>query len=223
MNGVDNMSYDLELLDKYITQKTKPILRFYSWKPHALSLGRNQSLEDINIEECKKYNIDIIKRPTGGKAVLHQGEVTYSFVGGKIDGLPNNIFESYIEISQAIIKGLEKLTDNKCFSIGNEPVKDYKLNSFCFAKSIVTDINYSGKKMVGSAQLRRGDNFLQHGSILINQDFELLKKLFHIKIDTDSLINLSDIVSIGLNRKQITKNVLEGFKEHFSVDFTELI
>ncbi|MFN8575469.1 MAG: lipoate--protein ligase family protein [Candidatus Sericytochromatia bacterium] len=223
MTGVKNMEYDEYLLNKYISQNISPVLRFYRWKPVTLSIGRNQNINEIDLEECKKNNIDVVKRPTGGKAVLHQGEITYSFIGGKKHGLPDNIFDSYIEISKAIIKGLELLdnSENK-FSIGNNPVNEYTNNSFCFATSIVTDINYQGKKLVGSAQLRRGDNFLQHGSILIEQDFKLLEKLFIDKIDTTNLLNLSEIIK-EIDYKKIKENILKGFKNHFNIDTINLL
>lgn len=217
MTGLENMNYDLSLLDNYINNHTNPVLRFYGWNPTTLSLGRSQNLDEINIKECEKNNIDIVKRPTGGKAVLHQGELTYSFIAGKRHGLPDNIFDSYIEISKALIKGLEYFTGEYLFSIGDKPVKDYTNNSFCFSTAIVTDINYKGKKLVGSAQLRRGENFLQHGSILINQDFKLLKTLFINHIDTNSLINLSEITK-NTNCEKLKECIIKGFKNHFNID-----
>lgn len=217
MTGLENMNYDIDLLNEYVNKNTSPFLRFYRWKPITLSIGRNQNINEINLDECKKNKIDIVKRPTGGKAVLHEGEITYSFIGGKRHGLPDNIFDSYIEISKAIIKGLESLTNNNLFSIGDQPVNEYTNNSFCFSTSIVTDINYQGKKLVGSAQLRRGDNFLQHGSILVNQNFKLLEKLFIHQIDTNSLVNLSEIIE-QIDYKKIKENILKGFKTHFNID-----
>lgn len=217
MTGTENMNYDLKLLDNYINNNTEPFLRFYIWNPPTLSLGRSQNINEINIDKCEKYGIDIIKRPTGGKAVLHQGELTYSFTAGKKHGLPDNIFDSYIEISKALIKGLEYFSNKYKFLIGDKPVKDYTNNSFCFSTSIVTDINYEGRKLVGSAQIRKGENFLQHGSILINQDFSILKELFNSEIETYNLINLSEIIE-SVDSEKLKKCIVEGFKNHFSVD-----
>ncbi len=216
------MQFDLSILEKYISGFYPPTLRFYLWNPVSLSIGRNQKIKDINLIECKNRNIEITKRPTGGKAVLHQGEITYSFVAGKKDGFSDSIFDSYIEISKAIIKGLENLTKNKLFSIGDKPSNDYKFKSFCFSSSTVSDINYLGKKVVGSAQYRKGENFLQHGSILINQDFNILSSLFNNSIDTNELINLSEILGYIPQREKVIECLIEAFESFFSVDFKDI-
>lgn len=222
MPGFENMQFDLQLLEKYILENSKPILRFYSWEKITLSIGRNQKIEDINLEQCKKRGIDVVKRPTGGKAVLHQGELTYSIVGGRKDHFPVNIFESYKEISKAIILGLEQITKDQKFLIGDKPNSDYKSQSFCFSSSTVSDINYAGKKIVGSAQYRKGDNFLQHGTILINQDFSILKSLFNHEINTDELVNLSEILGFTPSHNQVKDCIIKGFKEYFSVNFEKI-
>ncbi len=209
------MAIDEALLDSYIENNTPSVLRLYTWQNPTLSIGRNQKIEEINIFKCQEMNIDVVRRPTGGKAVLHQGEITYSIISGKKDDMPNEIFGSYLEISKALIYSLKKLKGSLDFSIGDEPSSKYFDNTFCFASSTISDLNYLGKKFVGSAQLRRNDSFLQHGSILINQDYTNLKEIFNNQI-TD-LVNLDDILGFNTSYQMIKNCILEGFKEFFKI------
>lgn len=218
LDGFDNMAIDLGLLDKFIKNNEKPILRFYSWKKPTVSIGRNQSESDINLEYCKKNNISIVKRPTGGKAVFHQGEFTYSFIGSKKYGMPENLFDSYVMISKALILGLKKLK-NINVSVGEDETKKYTNSAFCFGASTVSDLNFDGYKIVGSAQLRKGNALLQHGSILIKQDFSLLPKIFNTDINIDSQKNLIDILDFEPSFEDLEKAILAGFSEFFGVRF----
>jgi lipoate-protein ligase A len=215
---LDNMSIDLLLLEKYIKNSEYPILRFYNWKQNTLSIGRNQNIEEINIDFCKKNNIKIVRRPTGGKAVLHQGDLTYSIVASSKDGFYNNINESYLQVSQAIINGLNSEFKDLNLQIGNDSTKEYVNNSFCFDNSTITDINVNGKKIIGSAQLRKGNFFLQHGSIILNQDFELLKGIFNNKLKlslTSFYLQLNYVPEY-----EIIKNcIIKGFKNYFKIEF----
>jgi lipoate-protein ligase A len=217
--GFVNMAIDEALLDCHISDETPPTLRFYKWEKPTVSIGRNQSLEEINIEECKNLDIDITRRPTGGKAVLHENEFTYSFISGKKYGMPERIFDSYIEISKALIDGFKNLKGNFYFGVGEEPTTKYIKNSFCFASSTVSDLNYNGRKFVGSAQLRKSDSLLQHGSILINLDFKKLAKIFNNYDNNPEFINLSEIIGFTPDYKNIKNCVLAGFKSYFNIQF----
>jgi lipoate-protein ligase A len=217
--GYVNMAIDEALLDIYLQNNSGPVLRFYRWSKPTLSLGRNQKISEINLEGCKAQGIDIVARPTGGKAVLHQSEFTYSFIAGKKDEMPENIFASYLIISRALICGLEKLKAGMSLTIGEEQGADYFRNSFCFSSSTVSDLNYYGSKLVGSAQLRRGDALLQHGSVLIDQDFTILDKIFAKQDNNAGLINLKDILGFVPSYENIKNCILEGFRDFFKIEF----
>jgi lipoate-protein ligase A len=222
LDGFDNMAIDLDLLEKFIKNNEKPILRFYSWKKPTISLGRNQNETDIKLEYCKKNNISIVKRPTGGKAVFHQGEFTYSFVSSKKYGMPESLFDSYVMISKALILGLKKLK-NINVSVGEDETKNYTNSPFCFSSATVSDLNFDGYKIVGSAQLRKGNALLQHGSILINQDFSILPKIFNNNIDINNQKNLIDILNFEPSFEDLEKAILAGFSEFFGVAFERII
>ena len=117
--GEYNMEYDKNLLEYSIKHElNEPIFRLYGWKPACVSLGRNQSDEHINKEYCKQNNIDIVRRLTGGRALLHDNELTYSFVC-PITFLKSGetVIQSYKEISGALALGLKKLDINAEFPI----------------------------------------------------------------------------------------------------------
>jgi len=216
-HGFENMAIDEALLDLHILDDTLPILRIYKWIKPTLSIGRNQKQDEINFEKCKELGIDFVRRPTGGKAVLHDGEITYSFVASKKYGFSEKILESYMQISKALVSGLKDLNENLDLSLGKIKTKEYMKNSLCFAASTIADINYLGLKIVGSAQLRRELSLLQHGSILINQDFSKLPIILNGCNRKSSQVNLVDILGY-IPEYENTKNcIIKGFETTFDV------
>ncbi len=169
-NAYTNMA-----IDEVLLQSEVPVLRFYRWRPPAISIGYFQRLEDeIDLEECKRRGIGYVRRITGGKAVLHDRELTYSFVISQ-DLMPKSITESYKVISRAILTALENLGLEAEMS---EKVKRTQKSSFCFNDPFYYEIVVNGKKIVGSAQVRKNGKLLQHGSILIDFDIEKMCSLF---------------------------------------------
>lgn len=218
-SGSLNMAIDESLLDTHIENPETPILRFYKWEKPTVSIGRNQAKEDINKEEVRNLDFDLVRRPTGGMAVLHQGEFTYSFVSSKKFEIPDSVFDAYLEISNALITGLKFLAEEISFDIGNQKSSEYVDKSFCFATSTPADLSYMGYKVVGSSQLRRKDALLQHGSILVNQDFSLLKKIFVNPDPNVKGMNLKDIISFTPDYDFIKASIIRGFEEYFKVKF----
>lgn len=189
--GEKNMQIDNDLLDFAIKNQLKePIFRLYGWSPACISLGRNQNDEFLNKEFLKSKNIDVVKRLTGGRALLHDKELTYSYIC-PILGLKNgeSIVNSYKEISQFLIDGFEKLGINLEFPQNKRPHTHF---DYCMSISTGADLSFKGKKLIGSAQFRKEGYILQHGSILFDYDSNLIEKLFNEKIDEGTLtcINL---------------------------------
>lgn len=169
-----NMALDEAIFTLFPTTK-QPVLRFYQWSPPALSIGYFQKISRINVENCKKRGYHLVRRPTGGRAVLHNNELTYSFVQST-QGMPESISESYKEISHSLVSGLKKLglpaklcrTKSK----GNTPA--------CFDSPARYEIEIAGKKVMGSAQTRKKGVLLQQGSIPITVDVNKLLDLFKL-------------------------------------------
>jgi lipoate-protein ligase A len=212
--GKNNMLIDNELLEDAIKNQEKtPIIRFYGWKPACVSLGRNQSIDNINIEFCKNNNIDIVKRVTGGRALLHDDEITYSFIC-PFDFLKNGdgVISSYKEISSAIIQGFKNLDIELDFG-GKKKIETS--HDYCMLLSTGADLSYNGKKLIGSAQFRKQNYILQHGSILFSYDKNKIEKIFNEKVAQNSITYINEINS-QLSRQDIENAMIKGFCDYFS-------
>lgn len=218
-NGEDNMRIDSELLDEAIKfSYNEPIIRFYGWSPACVSFGRNQKDGNINIDFCRKNNIDTVRRVTGGRALLHDDELTYSFIcpveflaGGE------SIIKSYKEISSAIIEGFKTIGID--LQLGGKK----KVNTsfeYCMSVSTGADLCFQDKKLIGSAQFRKQNYILQHGSVLFSCDKELLQKIFNEKPNAD-IISLKEINS-DLTRKDVENAMILGFKEYFKLSLDQI-
>jgi lipoyl(octanoyl) transferase len=232
-SGTYNMELDLKLVEKCRDEDTA-FLRFYRWKPFALSLGYNQtrfaSEININYPKCKAEGIDVVTRPTGGRAVLHSEELTYSVVFRS--GRP--VRDLYRDISFAILNGL-KLLDPKLDSLSftkqtPDLMKLIKTGMYnlCFNSAVKYEINHKGKKLVGSAQRKFGDIVLQHGSILIGSRHkgivnylnltgeQRIKMIREIEAKTTCL---NDLTGRKLSYIETAEAVFEGFRSVFDIDF----
>lgn len=190
--GKENMQIDSDLLDFAIKNELKePIFRLYGWKPACVSLGRNQKDDFLDYELLKSKNIDVVRRLTGGRALLHDNEITYSFICPE-SFLQNgsHIISSYKEISQILIDKFKKLGIDLDFG-ASKPIKtgfDY-----CMLISTGADLCYKEKKLIGSAQCRSHGYILQHGSILYDYDKNLLEEIFKEKVSTDEITSIKEI------------------------------
>ncbi|SJZ30377.1 lipoate--protein ligase family protein [Selenihalanaerobacter shriftii] len=184
--GDMNMALDEAILKSVKAGDVPPTIRFYGWDPAAVSLGYFQSLEkEIDIEGCKERGVDIVRRLTGGRAVLHDDELTYSLViSEELNFLPDSIIESYKIISQGLLAGLQELgIEAKMVSLADKKKKSGSQSAACFDAPSWYEISVDGKKLVGSAQTRRDGVILQHGSILNTQDVDKLMDTLKFKSD----------------------------------------
>ncbi len=149
--------------------------RVYAWSPPAISLGRGQNAErDIFLERLTDEGIDICRRLTGGRAVLHDCELTYSVTGPQVL-LGDAIEETYRRISLGLAEGLAAL--GAPVELAPPSGSAYASQGSCFATASVWELAIDGKKMVGSAQCREGGAVLQHGSVLLRSSEERLASL----------------------------------------------
>ncbi len=158
-----NMAIDNAVMDSVRAGAAKPTIRFYMWKPSAVSIGCFQSMNDeVNIDRCNAVGVAYVRRLTGGGAVYHDmdGEITYSVIGSE-DIFPKNIIESYKTICSWIIDGLSRLGIKAEFAP-------------------INDIIVSGKKISGNAQTRREGVLLQHGTVLYKVDVERMFSLLNV-------------------------------------------
>jgi len=177
--GAMNMAIDEAVLIKHAQGLVPPTLRFYTWEPSAVTLGYFQSLEkEIDTEGCQQVGVDYVRRLTGGRAVLHDRDFTYSVVVLEENPLiPKGILESYKELSRGIIQGLDLLeVKAEVVALADDANKGKKkdLSVACFDSPSWYEVVIDGKKIVGSAQTRKEGVLLQHGSILLDLDVDKL-------------------------------------------------
>lgn len=186
------MQIDSDLLDNAIKKQVKePIFRLYGWSPACVSLGRNQKDDFVDQEFLKSCGIDVVRRLTGGRALLHDDEITYSYVCS-VSSLKHgeNVVESYKEISQILINAFAKLGIELDFG-GTRKLQGHK--DYCMLVSTGADLCWNGRKLIGSAQFRKEGYILQHGSILYDYNKSLLEKIFKEKVDTSSIVSVKEI------------------------------
>jgi lipoyl(octanoyl) transferase len=180
-DGATNMAIDEAVWRGRQGDSSPPTVRFFAWDPPTVSLGYGQALDDaISLDAARRLGVGIVRRPTGGSAIYHDGperELTYSVVATNDDlGVTSDLLEAYRWIARALARGLHAL--GVPAEIVATPRARGTAPAFCFARTGRYEIELDGRKLVGSAQRRRGRCFLQHGSVLLGVDEPRLRALF---------------------------------------------
>jgi lipoate-protein ligase A len=168
MPGAVNMAVDEALLEAVGAGQSSPTLRFYAWEPACLSLGYGQASADADAERLRALGWQSVRRPTGGRAILHTDELTYSLALPADHPLAaGDVVVSYQRISQALLVGLEQLG-----AAAHSDLQTEKRTSgpICFEVPSHYEITVKGRKLIGSAQVRRHKGVLQHGSLPLHGD-----------------------------------------------------
>ena len=207
--------------DEALTASDLPVLRFYAWQPACLSIGYFQKIAAINTARCRELKIDLVRRLTGGNAVLHKSELTYSLIcDAKL--MPNSVIGSYKVISAGLLQGLKNLGLNPVL---NSKAKKGERSALCFNDASWYEILVNGKKIIGSAQKRINGKILQHGSILIKTNAKEYCSLFNLPTpDFDDLIkkrmtSIHDELGEEVGYCQVKEAVKEGFRSALQLDF----
>jgi lipoate-protein ligase A len=175
-----NMAVDEAVLTMHSEGKVPPTLRFYGWNPATLSIGYFQKAdEEVNFAELEAQGLGFVRRPTGGRAVLHDQELTYSMIVSEdYPGMPRSVTEAYRVLSEGLLHGFRRLgLQAEMVSLASE---DDKLkyaaagSAACFDSPSWYELVVEGRKVAGSAQVRQKGVVLQHGSILLDMDIDQL-------------------------------------------------
>jgi lipoate-protein ligase A len=169
--GAWHMAADEALHACFALGRDRPILRLYSWSPPCLSLGYAQPVAEVDREACAHAGVKVVRRPSGGRAVLHDRELTYAVVAAVDDPtIGGGIGQSYRAIAAGLLGGLRALGVDAALAPGS-PAGDAaaRRSGACFAAATRHEVLWRGRKLVGSAQLRRDGVLLQHGSILLDR------------------------------------------------------
>ena len=232
--GKYNMEFDLQLARNF--RNNEIIFRVYKWSPYCISLGANQSLNSINTELANTDDIDIVIRPTGGRAVLHAEELTYSVIY-PLDSC-SSARDIYCQINLALLKGL-RIYDSRLssFELENQQpnfTEIYKKDNsgICFAVTAKSEIKFSGKKIVGSAQRKFDNVILQHGSILCGPFHRRITQYLNLsdkeKVEIDkeienNTIELENILHERMDYSRLVLSLCRGFEEHYNMTFSNTI
>jgi lipoate-protein ligase A len=213
-NAYSNMAIDKAILVVNSEGNVPPTVRFYGWSPPAISIGYFQSLtEEVDIHACERFGVDYVRRITGGGAVFHEKELTYSIVVAESHpAIPKNILKSYGRICGAVMKGLLQLGIESEYA----PIND-----------IVT----GGRKISGNAQTRKFETVLQHGTVLMDVDVDTMFSLLKVPNEKikDKLIadvkqrvtSMKHILGNEIGFQEVARAMKIGFEEEFNVELIE--
>ena len=221
-DGAFNMALDEALWRCRLDGNAAPTVRFFSWAPPTVSLGYGQRLDArVNLEACARLGVGLVRRPTGGSAIYHDGperELTYSVVAG-VDDFAGaaDLLESYRWIAQALVRGLNRLgAPAEMVAVMPSGVAQ---PAFCFARTGSYEIEIGGKKLVGSAQRRQADGFLQHGSVLLGADAERLRLIFPGEGDPlAGMTTLEQAIGRRPPFDDVAARLADGFAEVHGID-----
>lgn len=216
-NAFMNMAIDEAILRARIENLTQNTIRFYRWKPSAVSLGKFQKIEkEVHQDNCRKYGVDIVRRITGGGTVYHdsEDEITYSVVVGKEDLGNADIAAIYAEIYAGLVEALRLLGIAADYNPGNA-----KANP---------NLTVKGKKISGSAQSHKGGVVLQHGTILVAVDLEKMFKFLRVpwaktymkivKVARSKITSVAKELNTTVSLAEVNQALIKGYRKAFNSD-----
>ena len=225
LDGALNMALDESLLRGRLAGTTPPTLRFFAWQPATISLGYGQPL-DARIDEAAaaSLGIGLVRRPTGGSAILHEGpdlELTYSVVAttGDFEGAAD-LLQTYRWIGSALAAGINRI-GAPVEMVPVQPSDPATMPTFCFARTGSYELEIGGLKIVGSAQRRQGAAFLQHGSLMLGAAPDRLRRVF--PTERDPLAGMTTLEAALGRRPSFEESLTalaEGFRSAHGLDLS---
>jgi lipoate-protein ligase A len=222
-DGVWNMAVDRALLTSHERDDAPPTVRLYRWNRPTVSLGHFQELEDVDADVCAERGVGLCRRPTGGRGVLHDDEITYSIVAGVRDGLPRGVSASYRMLCGALAEAYREAGIPA--DLTGRP-RGEKGAGACYLHATHADLSLGAAKLSGSAQVWSKDSCLQHGSFVISRDVGLEAAVFGL--DSDGRAALEDTtatISRALGRRpdetELAGALTRGLARGLGVSFRE--
>jgi lipoyl(octanoyl) transferase len=218
--GAWNMAVDEMLLDGVAGGATLPTLRFYQWSPPCLSLGYFQPFEVVDVEGCRAQGVDVVRRPTGGRAILHDREVTYSIaLPASLLGPDGAVLPSYHRLSLALQNGLRRLGVPATLAPESAARGSAEHGPACFDRPSAHEILLRGRKLVGSAQMRRAGAILQHGSILIEPRIKKLSACLRLAASAKGIEDgVAGLAEVGVtDPARVAAEIGQAFEAAFGV------
>jgi lipoyl(octanoyl) transferase len=207
-----NMALDRAVLACRAAGSVLPTLRLYEWDVPTVTLGRFQPLAQVDLEACARRGFDVARRPTGGRGVLHDDELTYSIVAGVADGVPRGVAASYRHLSAALAEAYRTL------GVGAELTgrqRGTAGSGACYLHATQADLSLGAAKLSGSAQVWKDDVVLQHGCFVVTRDVEAEAEVFLLDAEGREALSattatLSDALGRSPAREEIARAVVDA-------------
>ncbi|MHB1005511.1 MAG: lipoate--protein ligase family protein [Chloroflexota bacterium] len=224
------MAVDEAIQRAHAAGEVPPTLRFYRWHPACLSLGYFQSAEQVDFARLRERGLGFVRRPTGGRAILHDRELTYSVVARENDPrVAGGVVESYRRLSAGLLAGLRRLgapAETQPSHPGDG--RPHSRNAACFDVPSDYELTVGGRKLIGSAQTRQLGTILQHGSLLLEMDCRAIYDLFvfpseetraRLVADLEQrMVSLREVVGREVAFAEAAAAIREGFAEALAVE-----
>jgi lipoate-protein ligase A len=221
-DGATNMAVDEAILAAVVEGTSLPTLRLYGWSPPCVTLGRSQPLADADLARCRAGRIDIVRRPSGGQAILHTDELTYSVALCQTDPrAEGGVLESYRRLSKGLLAGLHRLGAETAQAVEKKlPLGEP--TPVCFEVPSNYEITSGGRKLVGSAQWRSRGGVLQHGSLPLRGDLMRIVELLVFSDDERQVrrqslraraVTLEEVLGRAVPFFEVAQALAEGLGE----------
>lgn len=219
--GAWNMAVDEAVLEHIGRGESLPTLRLYAWEPACLSLGHAQPFADVDRARLKERGWEVVRRATGGRAILHTDELTYSVTGSAEEPvLSGGVLESYNRLAQALLLAVKNL-DLPVEMKEGKANESAAPNPVCFEVPSTYEITVNGKKLIGSAQARKKEGVLQHGSLPLTGDLTRICQALVFESETareaaaQRLLQRATTVESALGRTVRWEEAAEAFIHAF--------
>ncbi len=222
LDGATNMAIDEAISRAVQAGRVPPTLRFFGWIPACLSLGQAQAAADVDRDACRRDGVDVVRRPTGGRAILHTDELTYSVIAPDDEPhVAGAIVESYRRLSEGLLTGL-MLMGVPTRQAERPDHHDNDQGPICFEVPSNYEIVFDGKKLVGSAQMRKAGVVLQHGTLPLHGDIARISQYLRSRPDRNRVRQRATTVEAALGRvidfEDAAHFMADGFARALNLD-----
>ena len=227
--GAWNMAVDEAILESIHQGDSLPTLRLYSWTPACLSLGHAQPYADVDPVRLREHGWEVVRRITGGRAILHTDELTYS-VAGPADNpiLAGSVLESYSRLAKALLRAVQDLSLPVEMKEGKAD-ESGKTNPVCFEVPSTYEITVDGKKLIGSAQARKKEGVLQHGSLPLTGDLTRITQALVFKDESarenaaerllDRATTVESVLGVAPDWETAARSIVHAFEAELGITF----
>jgi len=221
VDGALNMAIDRAVQLARNEGSAPPTLRLYRWNRPSVTVGRFQDSASIDVDLCRASGVDVVRRSTGGRGVLHAEEVTYSVIAGVSDGIPRGVANSYLHLCRALVAAYHTLGVDACVTTRDRGAPG---SAACYLQTTRADVSIGDRKLSGSAQVWAGETVLQHGSFVLSRDVELESRVFrldeaHAAKLLDASWGLDELMGGRPDEAQVRRAAEDAFAASLDVRF----